>query len=144
MTAIGKESASYARFFDIKIVTADGEVQPARDVAVSIELKDAPAAVQDSAKVVHFSGDKPEVVASREDSGTTKFQASGFSVYGVMYTVDFEYQGFTYTLPGTGTLLLSELLQALGIQESVADVTDVTFTNPESCSRWRKPSQAPR
>ena len=131
LTAIGKESASYARFFDIKIVTADGEVQPARDVAVSIELKDAPAAVQDSAKVVHFSGDKPEVVASREDSGTTKFQASGFSVYGVMYTVDFEYQGFTYALPGTQSMLLSELMAALGIQESVADVAEVTFTNPE-------------
>ena len=48
-----------------------------------------------------------------------------------MYTVDFEYQGFTYALPGTQSMLLSELMAALGIQESVADVAEVTFTNPE-------------
>ncbi|MBO7674281.1 MAG: hypothetical protein J6S63_04660 [Atopobiaceae bacterium] len=75
-----------------------------------------------------------EIVPSSEKDGTTQFLARSFSVYGVLYTVDFEYQGFKYTLPGGGAMTLSELFSALKINEDVANVEEVTFTNPDLLS----------
>lgn len=127
----GEKTSALARFFNIKIMSGDKEIQPDADVSVSVKLNDAPKAdVNADAQVVHF-GTKPEVVASREEDGTTQFQAKSFSVYGVMYTVDFEYRGLTAVLPGERSMTLSKLLETLGIKENLADITEVTFTNPE-------------
>lgn len=136
LDAMGSDDVvALARFFDIRIVDADGEaIQPAEDVNVKISLADAPAAdLGAEASVVHF-GDEPEVVASREEDGTAQFEASSFSVYGVLYTVDFVYEDHEYTLPGGGTMLLSELFKALHIEADLADVESVEFSNPDVLS----------
>lgn len=129
----------FARFFDITIMGADGqEIQPAEPVQVQVGLADAP---QDAhAGVIHF-GAADEVVPARENAGTTSFDAAGFSVYGVVYTVDFHWsvggQEFEYNLPGGGFIGLTSLVEALGISgdasatQFVADVADVQFSNPD-------------
>ena len=110
-----------SRFFDIKIVGSDvREVQPAVPVQVRIELADAPEDA--GAGVVHFNDEtgKPEVVeAQPEGEGATAFDAEGFSVYGVVYTVDFHWdvdgKEYEYSLTGGGVVGLRELLPALGV-----------------------------
>ena len=64
------------------------ELQPAEGVKVSIELTDAPAEADQTA-VLHFDDatGEPEQVDAEEKAGTTTFEAEGFSVYGVVYTV---------------------------------------------------------
>ena len=45
------------------------------------------------------------------------FDAESFSVYGIVYTVDFTYEGFTFTMPGEGSVLLSILAGELNLYE---------------------------
>ena len=97
---IKENKVSLSRFFDIKIVDADGqEIQPAEPVQVRIELADAPEGAE--ADVVHFDAKtgEPEVVEATEDEGAPSFEATGFSVYGVVYTVIIEDDG-VYTFEG--------------------------------------------
>ena len=122
-----------ARFFDIKIMDASGrEVQPAEAVQVSIELADAPRDAE-SADVVHFDSEtgEPELVNATEDAGTSTFEAEGFSVYGVVYTVDFHWDidGKTYefSLPGGGFVSLDSLVEALGIAGDASGGNDVAY-----------------
>jgi len=81
-----------------------------------------------------------EVVKTDTNSGNEvseiAFDAESFSVYGVVYTVDFTYDGFTYCIEGGSSIYLSELAQILGLYEtdldkafSVGNVSNVTFTN---------------
>ena len=118
----------YARFFDITILNADGEaVMPAAPVKVCIELLDAEQDEQviqtaDTAQVIHFGEEKTEVMEAEviEDTiaGVT-FDAEGFSVYGVVYTVDFAYsvngQMYQFSFPGGGFVSLTDLVEMLGI-----------------------------
>lgn len=64
------------------------------------------------------------------------FDAESFSVYGVVYTVDFTYDGFTYCIEGGSSICLSELAQILGRYEtdldkafSIGNVSNVSFTD---------------
>ena len=83
-----------------------------------------------------------------ESTETTeiRFEAESFSIYGVVYTVDFQYSvdGMTYdfSLPGGGFISFSKLVEVLGILDStdkgeidtarefVADVKSVEFSTP--------------
>ena len=149
--AIGVDEANVAlaRFFDIKIEDAQGqEIQPQAPVNVKIELADAAQIEGDNpeAKVVHFAQDAedktqetPEVLGATEKAGTTTFEAAGFSVYGVVYTVDFHYevdgQVYELSLQGGDAVSLTELLPALGAVEQdkvasfVAGIENVEFSN---------------
>ena len=60
------------------------------------------------------------------------FETDRFSVFA--YTVDFEYNGYTFRLPGEGSVLLDEIFDTLKINESVKDVAEVTFSDPELLS----------
>lgn len=62
-----------------------------------------------------------------EDNGTVYAKIDSLSTYA--YTVDFTYNDYTYSIPGESSIKLSELIEILGIDISVSDVTDVTFTN---------------
>ena len=122
------EKVTLSRFFDIKIVGADGqEIQPVEPVQVKIELTDAPEGA--AADVVHFDSEtgEPEVVEASGSEGATSFEATGFSVYGVVYTVIIEaeddgvytFEGEDYTIkitcpeeaniPAGTELIVSEL-----------------------------------
>ena len=131
------------RAFDIAIFDADGnEVQPANPVDVKIRLSGAPAQGEPAVVHLGERGTevfaqdasgtagaapagianaanaatapaKDLAVDSRALSQTLSFEATGFSVYAVAYTVDFHWGGYTYNLEGGSTIFLSELLETL-------------------------------
>ena len=73
---------------------------------------------------------------------TAEFETDSFSVYGVVYVVDFAYSvnGSKYecTIPGGGFISLEHLVRLLSISEEpekfVSDVENVKFSSPELLS----------
>ena len=145
--AAGKGVAE-ARFFDITIWAAgtDGqqqEIQPQSPVRVSITYHSAiEVADEGEVQAMHFENgtSDAEVVSSDTNGGSEvseiAFDADSFSVYGIIYTVDFTYGGYTFSMPGEGSIYLSELAEILGLYEtdldkafSVGNVSDVSFTD---------------
>ncbi|MBQ9272787.1 MAG: hypothetical protein IJ227_03595, partial [Mogibacterium sp.] len=55
------------------------------------------------------------------------FETKDFSVFA--YTVDFEYDGYTYSIPGGTEIELSKVFKQLNIDKKVSDVMDVKFSN---------------
>ena len=142
-------SLEFAKFYDISFV-ADGEpVEPDSAVGVSISYDNAlEAADANHVRIVHFGTDEEEnLVPEVLDPGKVKldlkkgmmsgtaFAAESFSVYGIVYTVDFHYdtdeQTYDYSIEGGSSVLLSELLEELEVEVSVEDVADVSFSDPE-------------
>ena len=88
----------------------------------------------------------PETVPVETQDGALTFTADGFSVYAVIYTVDFHYtqdgETYTYTLTGGGYVSLRALLESLSIiaddpateadeaQAFMDDIASVTFSDP--------------
>ena len=75
-----------------------------------------------------------ELTPVLEDENMVSFETYSFSVFGVCYTVDFYYGEYEYHMDGGGVMLLSELFELLEIDRSVADVTNVAFSDPELLS----------
>ena len=129
----------FARFYDIKLVSNGKEINTDNAVSVSIEYENEISksmSVKDSDKihVIHFAEDKktgeiePEILDSKNvDVNTdskdhlteTTFEAEGFSVYAVIYTVDFSYsvdgESYEYSLEGDSSISLKELLKTLEV-----------------------------
>ena len=117
-----------ARFFDIKIMVGGKEFNPESGVSVEITYAE-PLAEHSETEVnaVHFADEKAEAemieanTAEVQDDGkaTVEFTAESFSVYGVIYTVDFHYEingkTYEYTLPGGGFVSFYKLVEVLGI-----------------------------
>jgi len=108
---------------------------------VKISLNDLQenAPEEEKPQVVHF-GDEPETVDAKQKGDAVSFEAEGFSVYGVVYTVDFHYEvnGKTYefSIPGGGFVSLEHLVEVLGIANpdsnagegsEVSDAEDETY-----------------
>ena len=138
--AVEKEVAE-ARFFDISIWADGQEVTLSDSVKVSITYKKGIEVDEESngkVTAIHFDEEKdePEVLDTETNAGSKvkkiEFEAESFSVYGVVYTVDFTYDGFTYSIEGESEILLSELAEKLDLYSKgfvLADVIDVTFSN---------------
>ena len=111
------------------------EIEPAIPIRVTMSA----AAVEEAAPVVvHVDGEgEAEIIAHDEAASEAEeivFDAEAFSVYAIVYTVDFEYEdpetgeSYFYSITGGEDILLSELLASLGIE---ADMTGsaVRFTD---------------
>ncbi len=59
------------------------------------------------------------------------FETENFSQFVLSYTVDFEYNGYYFTMPGGGEAKLSDILKTLYIDESIRNIKDVTFSNSD-------------
>ena len=145
---MNKKADPKARFFDIKIMDGDKEIEPKTPVSVKISY-DQPMEVKDGDMVdaLHFGEKKTEVIEDLEvktnkndNIKSVTFDAESFSVYGVVtYTVDFTYDGYTYSINGNSTIKLSKLVEILGIvgkgseyesgEDFVKDVENVTFSD---------------
>lgn len=141
----------FAKFYDITL-TADGEqVEPSAPVDVTISYnKSLKAKDADHLRVIHFVADEdgnlePEVLKAKDVDATIKkgkmsetaFKAASFSMYAVVYTVDFEYtdeesgEVYQYSIEGGSSIKLSALFKALGVKAKLEDVEDVTFSDPK-------------
>lgn len=151
-TYLGDKAAHVKQFaaYDIKITLDGEEWQPDESVAVTLKNPDVNT---DSGKVeaAHVDGNTnaiSEVETEVNAKGDVQFEADGFSVY-IIYTVDFEYNEAKYSIEGEGDILLSELFEKLKIENDVADVDSVDFTNDELLAiedlgnDWRIVSLAP-
>ena len=140
----GATDASVARFFDITILDPSGaEIQPAEPVRVRIKLDDAPAP-DATPEIVHFAdgASSAERVTDVEvNKAIAGFEAESFSVYGVIYTVDFAYDvdGETYetSVKGGEVINLKKLLLTLHVADRtdlndfVDAIAKVEFSNPD-------------
>lgn len=157
----GKSNSTlkFSKFYDISL-TADGEEQePAASVDVIISYDKALAVEQTSdVHIVHFIENEKtgkteaEVLDQKDVDLTVKkkqmteaaFEADSFSVYGIVYTVDFHYeaegQTYDYSIPGGGFISLTDLVEKLNIagetsaEEFVGDVENVEFSSPKLMS----------
>ena len=128
--ALGEEKenevpAVQARFFDIKIMVDGKEFTPEAEIDVKIDFHE-PVAIEQMQDVnaVHFGEEGTEVLdvtteESKEGIENVSFTADSFSVYGVVYTVDFEYsvngKMYQFSLPGGGFVSFTDLVEVLGI-----------------------------
>ena len=129
-----QKSNTYARFFDIRILIGAEEVTPEAPVQVEITYN-TPQENSANAEMnaVHFGNEGPEVIAAEatqadEMTGEVNavgFEAGSFSVYGVVYTVDFHYevngQVYEFGMPGGGFLSFYGIIESLGVANSDAD-----------------------
>ena len=85
LEALGAEDCvfGYARFFDIHIVSQGERIQPADGSTVHVEIRLVDKAEEAEMHVVHF-GDVTEVLEAVTEGDTVAFDASGFSVYGIV------------------------------------------------------------
>ena len=144
---------------DITFIDADGEeIQPLAPIRVRMEpvsgteinaaAESAKTSEGENFQVVHVDEAGVGAVVEQaenltqeetvrvEEENAMVFDAEHFSVYALVYTVDFEYEGHQYKLQGGGLVTLSALMKELKITgESEADFLDrldtVVFTNPE-------------
>ena len=151
----GKDaSVPFARFFDISIVKDGEKIQPDAPVDVKITFDETVEANKNAKfNAVHITDEATDVIDVKTEGGESeetvtvdavKFSAEGFSIYGVTYTVDFEYTdpatGKTYyfSLGGGDSINLTDLLVTLGIKSEeevekfvAEEVVNVEFSNPE-------------
>lgn len=106
------EAASYA---DTENTINTTDISVSNTVTAAGDAKAAPA---ESASAVPVQID------------SVSFTAESFSVYGVIYTVDFWYGEYSYSIEGESSIMLSELLKILGITDvTVADIENVVFSD---------------
>ena len=88
------------------------------------EIAAAKEAVSDLTENRVYYAAKPVDINS---DGSVTFTADSYSTF--IFVVNFEYNGYKFSMSGMGSIQLSELLQSIGISKSVSSVTDVTFSD---------------
>lgn len=165
LEAVQKEEGSdrpsefaFAKFYDISLVDGKNEVEPDSAVDVKISFgkdlqKELQVADTDRVYIVHFAVDKdtgevtPEVLDTESTDITVKnnkiteaaFTTDSFSVFAVVYTVDFHYnvdgKEYDFSMDGGGYVSLRSLVEALKADDNaeafVANVEKVQFSDPE-------------
>jgi len=109
----------------IKAATEDSSMAP---VVVHVEDRnketaeagDSPAAtVVETLPDTAESKENPETPAATNSPDSISFEADAFSVYAIVYTVDFEYsvngKMYQFSLPGGGFVSFTDLVEVLGI-----------------------------
>lgn len=151
----GTEAVAFAKFYDISLLSEGEAIEPEHpmDVTISYE-KGLKADDAGNIRIVHFVVDEetgetevetldPDRVDTKIKSGRmmeTTFEAESFSVYAVVYTVDFSWEvngkKYEFSLPGGGYLNFKKLLEVLDIVKSgeeaeqfAADVETLEFSD---------------
>ena len=149
---------SFAKFYDITLRANGTDVEPADTVDVTISYdKGIAAADADHVHVLHFKEDPKsdkikteildpddvDVAIEKDKMIEASFKAESFSVYAIVYTVDFEYESdgekINYSMDGEEAISLKELLLTLHvIDEKKVDadsfmdlIEDVSFSEPK-------------
>ena len=144
----------FAKFYDISLLAGDEAIEPEAPVNVSISYDKAlKAADADHVRIVHFGTDEegelvPEVLDPKDvelelkkgKMSGTAFAAESFSVYGIVYTVDFHWEvdgkKFDFSIPGGGFVSFTDLVKELEIAEDdpaafVENVEKMEFSDPD-------------
>ena len=140
------QTSDYARIFDIEIWADDHKVEPAEDVTVSIKLLDAPGETEATPQVVHFAEDGTELMVLKEKAENSEdegiqFVTDEFSVYSVVYTVDFSFningKEYSFSLEGGDSTSFKEIIERFKILDKenvelfINNIATVEFSNPD-------------
>ena len=129
----GDDSARQLFAWDISLTdNENAQVQPDGTVQVELELPGETLHEHATVYVVHVddAGNASMIPAQVTESGSITFETDSFSTF-AGFTVDFEYNGETFSIYGYETILLSQLFDVLRMPLNVANVDSVTFTNYE-------------
>ncbi len=130
---------------DIKFIYNGEEIEPELPIQVFMTpIDELPAGAP---KVIHVQDDgsatEVDNVTTPEGEEGLQFEADSFSVYALVYTVDYEYsvngEVYQFSLPGGGYVSFADLVEALGIignttitlDDFMAGVASVEFSSPE-------------
>ena len=141
-SCIGEDKViSHAKLYDITILVDGKEFEPQAPVQVRIEANDMPKDKAAEISMVHIPeegkaevlGDKDVELEKKKDTvKSVDFTAESFSVYGILYTVDFTWKvdgkDYEYKLVGGGSIGLRSLIDLLGVFEN----TDPTLSLRDS------------
>ena len=88
------------------------------------------------ASVSGSSGSAADQAADQAEEATAiSFEAESFSIYGVVYTVDFHYEingkVYEFSIPGGGFISLEQIVEVLGIADAETDLKTNTKTDAE-------------
>ena len=122
------------------------------DAATTAEIVESATEMSDGSSTVE-AGDSGDAEEAKDDNsgadatGSVTFESDEFSVYAIVYTVDFHWtvdgKEYSYSITGGSAITLSELLPTVGIVSDdentevdevkafLADVESVEFSNPE-------------
>ncbi len=145
--AIKKAEAENAKAKAVDITfynSKNKEIEPAKPIRVT--MKASELSETEDVTVVHIDdSNKASVVKQTPDKKLSKkekpeadevvFDSDEFSTYAIVYTVDFSYGEYEFSIEGESSILLSELLKKLHINKedgkelTVSDVKEVTFTD---------------
>lgn len=122
---------------DISFYNAAGEeVEPDEPLQVTLTPNSSTFS-NEAVSVVHETGELVADSVTTDSDGSVGFTANSFSAY-VMYTVDFTYKGYSWSIAGENSITLSELFSRLGIEESGLDAANVSFTDESLLSVTRE------
>ncbi|MDO4621254.1 MAG: hypothetical protein Q4B09_11630, partial [Lachnospiraceae bacterium] len=135
-----------AKAVDITFYDANGsEIEPALPIRVTMQAD----VIAENAEVavVHVDDALQAEVVEQTAEGDLEaapaadevvFEADAFSAYVLVYTVDFYFGEYEYSLPGGQSILLSELINEIQLVKNnegdlltIEEIADVTFSNPE-------------
>ena len=129
----GLRGAEQLFAWDISLCDADNtEIQPDGRVRVELEIPGKRLHKYATVYVIHVndSGVAEKIPASVTEDGKVSFVTESFSTF-AGFTVDFEFQGTQFSIPGGTSIKLSELFDQLKMPLYAADVADVAFTDED-------------
>ena len=129
---------------DISFWYQEEEIEPLKQINVVMKPK-AVTAEADNTAVVHVKDAGETEVVVEETAGVQEevvFDTPSFSVYAIVYTVDFHYEvngnTYDYSIPGGGAVSLSNLIMKLGVLDKgtdintfISDIQDISFTEAQ-------------
>ena len=112
---------------DISMSKDGSEYQPEGGALVKIPVS---ASEGTMIGILHTHGDDTIFMGLTEvlEDGTVEFYTDGFSEF-AGFTVDFHYNGVDFSIDGMTSILLSDLFEAMGINEDVSQVTSIVFSD---------------
>ena len=122
--------------WEISVQDAAGDDwQPEGTVELELSLPDVKLHKYTKVYVLHEADDGTQtyIAARVTEEGTLSFVTDGFSSF-AGFTVDFDYEGTTFSMDGLDSILLSVLMDQLKAPLYVKDVASVSFSDPSLLS----------
>ncbi len=145
--AIKKADAENAKAKAVDISFYDSnnkEIEPKKEIRVTMKAEEISETedvtvvhIDDSnkASLVEQTPNKELSKKEKPEADEVVFDSDEFSTYAIVYTVDFSYGEYEYSMEGGSSIKLSELLKILKIEKedgnqlAVSDISDVTFSD---------------
>ena len=103
------------------------------NIVETTEVKEKDVEVINNVEEVQALVENTDEINEITTDNTVAFESDAFSVYAVVYTVDFEYEGRILHFPGEGSYRLTDVLSEIGVEGPIdeASLTLVYGANKE-------------